>query len=81
MHGTRGARHEDVVDVEADAALAGGAAAAADAADLERRPGVADAARAFDVEIRRDGGELEHVSTPRSSSASPSKLITEIGVS
>src|SRR6185503_16613872 len=48
-------------DVVADAALARGAAAAADAADLEDRRGVAGAARALDVEVRRDRRELEHV--------------------
>jgi hypothetical protein len=59
--GARRARHEDVVDVVADAALAGGAAAAADAPNLERRRRVTRAARALDVEVRRDRRELEHV--------------------
>src|SRR5690606_28919524 len=51
----------DVVEIETDAALARGSAAAADAADLKVRRRVAGTARALDVEIRCDRSEVEHV--------------------
>ena len=64
QHRAAGARHIDAVDVEADAALAGRAAAAGNAADGEVRGVVAVAARGGNGQVRREDGEVLEVLDP-----------------
>src|SRR6185369_9354567 len=58
QHRAASARHIDAIDVEADAAFAGGAAAAGNAADGEIRGVVAVAARGGNGKVRCEHGEV-----------------------
>src|SRR5690606_17646507 len=60
-HRPRGPGHEDVVDVEPDAALSGCTSSAAYAANLVIRRRITRASRTLDIEVRGGVRELHHV--------------------